>query len=302
MAAARSEPMELRVDRDAEALCGSRVHPSPALVLPLDTTIVTLRAATTEARLDRASFAVVPARVPHTIDAPPSGAIAVVTLGVTDGLRATTARDYPEVDARRLVEVLGGVRILPRTRWVDELVHRYVFERSVCARRGSKAARFLEAELTKEVYFLGCEQIDRHTRTSVLFEGDQVATRARAWIEEHLFEPFRIDELAGACHVSESTVLRAFRREVGVSPLAYLRRRRLEESMQLLESGRYGVTEVAARVGYDNPSAFAAAFRGQFGLPPSQARPAVPAEARLPAHGAPPGPPPKRSRRRRRGS
>ena len=46
--------------------------------------------------------------------------------------------------------------------------------------------------------------------------------------------------------------------------------------MHLLESGRYGVTEVAARVGYDNPSAFAAAFRAQFGMPPSRAR-AVPA-------------------------
>jgi AraC-like DNA-binding protein len=206
-------------------------------------------------------------------------------------------RDYrPEVDARRLVEVLGGVRVLPRTRWVDELVQRYVFERSVCARRGSKAARFLEAELTKELFFLGCEQLDLRTRSSVLFEGDAVAARARAWIEEHLFEPFRIDELVRQCHVSESTVLRAFRRELGVSPLAYLRRRRLEESMQLLESGRYGVTEVAARVGYENPSAFAAAFRGQFGLAPSRARPAVPAAARLPAHGAPP------VRRRRRTS
>ncbi|HEX9104571.1 MAG TPA: AraC family transcriptional regulator, partial [Polyangia bacterium] len=247
-----SAPMELLVDRDAEALERPRAHALPALVFPLDTTIVWLRAGELDARLDRASFAVVPARQPHQIEAPPSGAAAVVTLLVSEALRAAAVRDYkPYVDARRLAVVVGGARLLPRTRWVDELVHRYVFERSVCERRGSKAARFLETELTKELYFLGCEQMERQTRSSVLFEGDAVAARARAWIEEHLFEPFRIDELVGACHVSESTVLRAFRRELGVSPLAYLRRRRLEESMQLLESGRYGVTEVAARVGYD---------------------------------------------------
>ncbi|MDB4968315.1 MAG: transcriptional regulator, AraC family [Myxococcales bacterium] len=292
-----SERMELRVDRDAEALQRPRVYPSPALVFPLDTTIVSLRAAETRTRLDRSSFGVVPARLAHQIEPPPSGTTVVVTLIISDALRAATVRDYkPDVDARRLAEVVGSVRFLPRTRWVDELVQRYVFERSVCERRGSKAARFLEAELTKELFFLGCEQLDRRTRSSVLFEGDAVAARARAWIEEHLFEPFHIEELVRQCHVSESTVLRAFRREVGVSPLAYLRRRRLEESMQLLESGRYGVTEVAGRVGYDNPSAFAAAFRGQFGLSPSRARPAVPAAARLPAHGAPP------VRRRRRGS
>jgi AraC-like DNA-binding protein len=291
-----SASMELVVDRDAEALRHGRTHALPSLIFPLDTTIVSLRAGELHARLDRSSFAVVPARQPHQVEAPPSGTTLVVTLLVPDALRAATVRDYkPDVDARRLAEIVAGARVLPRTRWVDELVQRYLFERSVCERRASKAARFLEAELTKELFFLGCEQIDRHTRSSVLFEGDAVAARARAWIEEHLFEPFHIDELVRQCHVSESSVLRAFRRELGVSPLAYLRRRRLEESMQLLESGRYGVTEVAARVGYDNPSAFAAAFRAQFGLAPSGARPATATAARLPAHGAPP----VRRRRRR---
>jgi len=95
VAVVRSERMELRVDRDAEALRGARVHAAPALVFPLDTTIVTLRVATTGTRLDRSSFAIVPARIAHTIDAPPAGTIAVVTLGVTDALRATTVRDYP---------------------------------------------------------------------------------------------------------------------------------------------------------------------------------------------------------------
>jgi AraC-like DNA-binding protein len=129
----------------------------------------------------------------------------------------------------------------------------------------------------------------------VLFEGDGVAALALAWIEEHLFDPFRMDDLVRHCHASESTLLRTFRREIGVSPIAYVRRRRLEQSLQLLESGRYGVTEVATRVGYENPSAFAAAFRQQFGVAPSSARSAVPVDARLPAHGSPPV---RRSRRR----
>ena len=288
------ERMELAVDRDAEALRAARVRALPALVFPLDTTIVTLRAADVEARLDRSCFALVPARLPHRIAASPAGTIAVATLGISDALVAIAARDYSAVDARRLAAVLAELRILPRTRWVDELVHRYVFERTVCEKRDSKAARFVEAELTKEVYFLGREQAERQTRSSVVFEGDAVAARARAWLEAHLFAPFAVGALAAHCHVSESTLLRACRRELGMSPLAYLRRRRLEESMQLLESGRYGVTEVAARVGYDNPSAFAAAFRAQFGISPSAARPAIAAAARLPAHGAPP------IRRRRR--
>jgi AraC-like DNA-binding protein len=288
--------MHLRIDRDADVASRDRVFPSPALVFPLETTIVTLQAGGADHRLDRASFALVPARIAHALELPTSGAAAVVTLVIGDDVKAAAAKDYgPYVDARRFGEAFGALRCLPRTRWVDELVHRYVFEREVCGRAASRASRFLEAELAKEAYWLGLEQTERRTRSSVLYEGDSVAMRARAWIEDHLFEPFRGDELARHCGSSESTVLRAFRKELGIAPLGYLRRRRLEEALQLLETGRYGVTEVATRVGYENPSAFAVAFRQKFGVAPSQARVVPDAEATLPAHGKPP----VRRRRRR---
>ena len=288
--------MTLYLDRDGEAVQRVCVHDEPALVFPLDTTIVSLRAGEIVRRVDRSSFALVPPHAPYDLELPPSATAVVARLLIPGGLRAAAVRDYsPEVDARRLATVVAELRFLPRTRWVDELVQRYVFEQSVCARKASKASRFIEVELVKELFFLGCEQIDGRTRSSVLFEGDGLAALALAWIEEHLFDPFRMDDLVRHCHASESTVLRTFRREVGVSPIAYVRRRRLEQSLQLLESGRYGVTEVATRVGYENPSAFAAAFRQQFGVAPSSARSAVPVEARLPAHGSPPV---RRSRRR----
>ncbi len=269
----------------------------PALIAPLETTVASLRIGTTVHRLDRATIALVPARAAHELVLPAAGASVVVTLGLDDHVRATAIRDYaPYVRAPRFAEVVAAVRLLPRTRWVDELVQRYVFEREVCERPASKAAKFLEAELAKELYFLGHEQLEQTTRTSVVFEGSTLVARARAWIEDHLFEPFKIDALVAHCHASESSVLRAFRKELGVAPVAYLRRRRLEEALQLLESGRYAVTEVATRVGYENPSAFAAAFREQFGVAPSRARATIAPASTLPAHGKPP----ERRRRRRR--
>ena len=276
--------MELRVDRDASS-AGTRRFSAPALLAPLETTVIALDGQ----RIDRATFAVIPANRPHAIELPATGACTLVTLLLDDDVRAAAIADYaPYVLERRFAEVLAAPRVLARTRWVDELVQRYLFERSVCERPASRAARFLEAELAKEVYFLGCEQIEQRTRTSVLHEGEPVAVRARAWIEEHLFEPFTIDALVRHCGASESTVLRAFRKELGVAPIVYLRRRRLEEAMQLLETGRYAVTEVATRVGYENPSAFAAAFRDQFGTPPSAVRPVLDPARTLPAHGRPP--------------
>lgn len=278
--------MQLRVDRDASA-SGTRVLPGPALVAPLEATVAVLDAQ----RLDRANIAVVPARTPHVLELPIAGAAVVVTVVIEAADREAAVREYaPHVDARRMLEVLATPRVLPRTRWIDELIHRYVFERAVCEKPGSAAAHFLEAELTKEIYFLGCEQMDRRTRASVVHEGDPIAVRARAWIEEHLFEPFAMAVLVRACAASESTVLRAFRRAHGVAPIVYVRRRRLAEAMQLLESGRYAVTEVATRVGYETPSAFAAAFMRQFGVSPSQVRPAIDPVALLPAYGEEPTP------------
>ncbi|HEY5950529.1 MAG TPA: AraC family transcriptional regulator [Kofleriaceae bacterium] len=280
--------MGLIVDRDADALNKRRVYPSPALVLPLETTVMTLRVARTERRLDRATFALVPARVAHEIEVPAVGTVIVVSLLLEQGVCAAAVRDYaPHVDARGFAEVVSQVRWLSRTRWVDELVHRFVFERELCNKSASRAARFLEAEIAKETYFLVREQLEQRTRDSVLFEGDALGVRAREWIEAHLFEPFRLDELLRHCHASESTLLRACRRELGAPPLVYARRRRLEESLQLLETGRYTVTEIATRIGYDNPSAFAAAFRDQFGVAPSSIATA-PGRVRLPAHGMPP--------------
>jgi AraC-like DNA-binding protein len=300
--------MELRVDRDASA-AGTRRFAAAAVLAPLETTVIALDGH----RLDRAHIAVLPANRVHTVELPTTGACTLVTLLVGDAERAAAVRDYaPYVDARRFRDVLAASRTLPRTRWVDELIHRFLFEREVCEKPRSRAARFLEAELAKEISFLGVEQLEQRTRTTVVHEGAPVAVRARAWIEDHLFEPFAIDALVRVVGASESTLLRAFRKELGVAPLAYLRRRRLEEAMLLLESGRYAVTEVATRVGYETPSAFAAAFREQFGVAPSAVRPVIDPARVLPAHGRPPQTQPKtrtkndrrrgRERRERRAS
>ncbi len=290
-----AERMLLRVDRDAAVIERQRVPARPTLIFAQDSTVLTLKAKEASYQLDGSSFALVPARVAHRLEVSGGGTSVVVTLEISDEVKADAVKDYaPYVEPEQLKDVMGAVRCLSRTRWLDEIVHRYVFEREVCERTESRAARFLEAELVKEVYFLGLEQIENRTRTSVLYEGESVAMKARAWIEQHLFEPFHGAALARHCGASESTVLRAFRKQLGVSPFGYVRRRRLEEALALLESGRYGVTEVATRVGYENPSAFAVAFRQQFGVAPSRKRRVVDAAVTLPAHGRPPERRPRR--------
>ena len=100
--------------------------------------------------------------------------------------------------------------------------------------------------------------------------------------------PLLAGDLARHCRTSESTLLRSFRRETGATPAAYLRERRLQEALFLLEGGRWSVGEVARRVGYTNLAAFTPAFGRRFAVPPSEARAAVAAGELLPPHGQPP--------------
>mgnify|MGYP002140230461 CR=1 FL=1 len=71
-----------------------------------------------------------------------------------------------------------------------------------------------------------------------------------------------LQALPRVCRASASTVLRAFKKELGDAPLPYLRKRRLDESLLLLKSKRHSVGEVAAMVGCaDEGQAWIAASR-----------------------------------------
>ena len=213
----------------------------------------------------------------------------LATLPVEAAARKRACEEYRgHIVAARFNDLLGVPRILPRTRWIDEVVQRYVFERNVCEKHGSMAATFLETEIAKEVYFLSKERDEAYTRTTVVHEEGDVARRARGWLEDNLFKPLRASDVARHCHTSESTLLRAFKREFQTTPAAYARERRLDAAMLLLKSKRYTVTEVAARVGYATLPAFTIAFRRRFGSAPSSSRMTDNGLEMLPPHGSPP--------------
>lgn len=281
----------LTVERGGKLPRASRSAPDPLLAFTLGDGALELEIqGASRARLDRASWALVPARTPHRFVADhPLVEIACVSL--VSGAVANVVAEYRgDVDAARFERILRGVHVLPRTRWVDELVHRYVFEHEVCGKKKSLAARFLETELAKELYFACLEREEKKTRASVVAGESDVVATARAFIDERIAAPLKVEELARACHVSVSSLLRIFQRELGTTPAAFARKRKLDAAHLLLESKSLTVGEVAARVGYGNLAAFTTAFGKQFGEPPTAVSRADRGLERLPPHGKPPKP------------
>ncbi|MEG2804302.1 AraC family transcriptional regulator [Stenotrophomonas sp.] len=92
--------------------------------------------------------------------------------------------------------------------------------------------------------------------------------RAQAYIEAHLQQPMLVDDLAAAACVSRFHLARLFRAGTGLSPTAYLRRRRIEHAQQLLHAGGLKVSQIASTLCFFDQSHFVRSFRAVTGCTP----------------------------------
>jgi AraC-like DNA-binding protein len=244
----------------------------PTLIVPVEAGVVDVACGALAVALEPSAWLLVAPGARAVITANSVVAHTLV-LGLSRELLDRVAATYAsEIDVARFERYLAVTRLLVRTTWVNELCHRYLFERAVCQKRDNQATRFLETELGKELYFLCHEHAREIERQSPVAATTTVVRRALAHLEDRLFEPDVLRTLARAVGASSSTLLRAFKREVGESPLAYVRTRRLDEALMLLKSQRLRVAEVSSLVGYRNFAAFSHAFHTRFGVRPSDVR------------------------------
>jgi len=243
----------------------------PSIVVPLEAAAVDVGIARRTLLLDRSGFLVAPRRTSMTLRTR-MPATRVALLGFGERLFVDVPRRYRRLGLvrARLEGWLGELTILPRTVWVHEIVHRYVFEREALGTRDNLATHFLETEILKEVYFLFRDRDDEGAERETMGQRHSAPVeRAIALIEADLFGDIDVKRLARRCGASESTLLRSFRRELDVTPGAYWRMRRLDEAMVLLRAGRYSIAEIAVRTGYEKSTSFGLAFRKRFRSPPS---------------------------------
>ncbi|RYF57240.1 MAG: AraC family transcriptional regulator, partial [Comamonadaceae bacterium] len=107
----------------------------------------------------------------------------------------------------------------------------------------------------------------------------RVTDRVVEYIDSATDVPFTVRELTDVAQVSERTLYAAFRRDLGVSPMAYLRKIRLTRAREALLTAQEDhtgventVTAVAYRFGFNHVGRFAAHYREEFGEFPSETR------------------------------
>jgi len=92
------------------------------------------------------------------------------------------------------------------------------------------------------------------------------------WLPDHLDDDVRVEALAARAGMSERTFARAFRRETGTTPAAFIETLRVEAARQLLETTDINVSAVARRVGMRHAETLHRAFRRAVGTTPDRYR------------------------------
>ncbi|AOS63663.1 GlxA family transcriptional regulator [Actinoalloteichus hymeniacidonis] len=91
----------------------------------------------------------------------------------------------------------------------------------------------------------------------------------RAWALDRLDQPLTLRELAAQGSMSVRTFTRRFRTEVGVSPVQWLGRQRVDLARRLLEETDLPVDRVALASGFGTPASMRQHFQAALGVSPS---------------------------------
>lgn len=108
-------------------------------------------------------------------------------------------------------------------------------------------------------------QISRCINASLL----SVAGSVR-YISEHLFENLRLQALADLCGYSPAYYSRIFKKYIGVSPMQYIARMRLENAVHLMNHEHMNILDAAYQSGFQTSSAFYKAFQAQYSTSPTK--------------------------------
>lgn len=83
---------------------------------------------------------------------------------------------------------------------------------------------------------------------------------ALLYVSEHYRTEIRMQQLAGACAMSESYFRKVFGRLIGMTPLEYVNRYRIHRAMHLLHVTHASVQSIAADCGFPSAATFARNF------------------------------------------
>ncbi|MFV3406625.1 MULTISPECIES: AraC family transcriptional regulator [Pseudomonas] len=207
------------------------------------------------ARIDRQSLIVVPAGAHHTC-ASATGSHCLVLDIPSDHWLSDQLGAHADA-SRRLLDHPAALGLDNRQQQLVDWLAASPVDDPLIARQG---AALLLASLNPQA----TAQIKPSTRLPY--------TAFDAHIEQHAAHPLQVADLARLAGLSSARLHARFIQECAMTPMDYIRQRRLSKARRLLHETRLPVGEIAAQVGYASQSAFSAAVLRAFGCSPLRLR------------------------------
>lgn len=111
----------------------------------------------------------------------------------------------------------------------------------------------------------------KHAKPRLIVKDERIA-RLLDYIATHLNEAISVAQLADKACLTESHLVKAFRKGMGITPLQYIIRKKIQYAQTLLLSTTMTVKEIAAEVGMSDPSYFIRLFKKNIGFTPQEYR------------------------------
>lgn len=108
--------------------------------------------------------------------------------------------------------------------------------------------------------------------SNVKTEFDPLVSNILGYIEETLSYDISVSHMASVFNYSEKYIGRLFRKSTGKTIKEYFNEKRLIRSGELLRTTDLAVTEVSAKVGFNNVTYFNRLFRRYYGMTPTEYR------------------------------
>lgn len=92
------------------------------------------------------------------------------------------------------------------------------------------------------------------------------------YIDNYFMTDIKVADLAKTSFYTADHFIRVFKKNYGIHPKQYILKKRLEESITLLQNTNISINDIAARVGYHSNAEFSAFIKKYTGQTPTQIR------------------------------
>ena len=108
--------------------------------------------------------------------------------------------------------------------------------------------------------------------TNVTRKSSEQIQKITNYITSHYYEDISLESLSTIFFLHPTYISRAFKKQLNISFVDFLKSIRIREAMLLLQSSNLSIVEIATQVGFDSSTSFCRAFKAVMGTTPLQYR------------------------------